>query len=331
LTAVKNVGEGAIASILSRRKEQGSVDSLFSLCEGIDLRLANKRVFESLIKAGAFDSSKLFKKELQTTGRRAQLLALVDRALEHGSRIQRDREQGQTHLFDSTADGTHPDSTVRLPEIPPWSESEQLKHEKEALGFYLSGHPIDRYRDQLEAAGAKSLAALADEHSELLVAGIVSDHRPLKTKQGLPMAVGTLEDGLGSLEVVVFPKVYERCGNFLAPDRLVLVAGKLDRDEEATRLLVDSIRPIESLNESVGKTMMLHLTSKQLNRETLGALADLFQLHRGPSLVRLDLKLVERTPPLRVQAKLTESRVRPSEQLTLAAEQICGKGTVSWK
>ena len=296
-----------------------------------DLRLANKRVFESLIKAGAFDSSDSLSKGLRTTGRRSQLLALVDRALEHGSRIQRDRERGQTQLFDSTADGEPLDSVLRMPEIPPWPESEQLRHEKEALGFYLSGHPIDRYRDQLEAAGAKPLDALTDAQPELLVAGIVSDYRPLKTKQGVPMAVATLEDGLGSLEVVVFPKVYERYGNVLAADHLVMISGKLDKDEEAARLMADSIRPIENLNESIGRTMLLQLTSKQLDRETLAALADLFQLHRGPSLIRLDLKLDERNPPLRVQAKLTESRVRPSEQLTLAAEQICGKGTVSWK
>ena len=331
LAAVKNVGDGAIASILNRRKEQGPVDSLFSLCEDVDLRLANKRVFESLIKAGAFDSNETPTKGRRTTSRRSQLLALVDRALEHGNRIQRDREQGQTQLFEFTADDQDLDSAVRLPEITPWSESEQLKYEKEALGFYLSGHPIDRYRDQLEAAGARPLDALSGQHPELLVAGIVSDYRPLKTKQGAPMAVGTLEDGLGSLEVVVFPKTYERYGNILAADRLVLISGKLDTDEETARLMVDSIRPIESLNESVGRTMLLRLTSKQLDRKTLGALADLFQLHRGPSLIRVDLKLDERNPPLRVLAKLTESRVRPSEQLTLAAEQICGKGSVSWR
>ena len=330
LTAVKNVGEGAIASILACRKDRGSLDSLFMICEDVDLRLANKRVFESLIKAGAFDSSLALGKGSRKTGRRAQLLASVDRALEHGNRIQRDRERGQAQLFDTSTDNTGPDASGRLPEVAPWSESEQLNYEKEALGLYLSGHPIDRYRDQLAAAGAIALNALSNSESDILVGGIVSGYRHITTKQGAAMAVVTLEDGVGSLEVVVFPRTYERCASALAPDRLVLISGKLDRDEETARLMADNVRPIESLAESIGRTMAIHLTSEQLDRKTLGALADLFRVHRGPSLIRFDLELTGHTPPLRVQARLTEARVRQSEQLALAAEQICGEGTVSW-
>ena len=144
------------------------------------------------------------------------------------------------------------------------------------------------------------------------------------------MAVVTLEDGAGNLEVVVFPKTYERCATVVAPDRMVLVSGKLDRDEETARLMADNVRPIESLAESIGRSMSIHLKSEQLDQKTLGDLADLFRVHRGPSLIRFELELTGHTPPLRVQARLTETRVRPSEELALAAEQICGAGTVSW-
>ena len=329
LTAVRNVGEGAIASILKGRERTGRIGSLFTLCEDIDLRLVNKRVLESLIKAGAFDSS-LANGSRQPATRRAQLVAVVDRALEHGGRFQRDRERGQTQLFESMGPADGPDDDVALSDVAAWSESEQLAHEKEALGLYLSGHPIDGYRDQLEAAGARAITSLATSEPKVLVGGIISAYRPLKTRRGAPMAVLTLEDRGGRLEVVVFPETYERCGPVLAPDRLVLVTGKLDKDEETARLTADDVRPIETLTGSVGRTLSIHLTSARRDRRTLQALAALFQVHRGPSRILLELDLRERTPPLRVRARLTDVRVRPSEQLAREVQQICGEGTVSW-
>ena len=387
LTAVKNVGEGAIASILKGRERTGHIGSLFTLCEDIDLRLVNKRVLESLIKAGAFDSSvpgqkfadkfsdvvlnaasghsktrrgsipavfdrgatppggmprqenvrelltrdtRLANGSRRRATRRAQLIAVVDRALEHGGRLQRDRVRGQSQLFESMGPADGPGDDVALPDVAAWSESEQLAHEKEALGLYLSGHPIDRYRDQLDAAGARAIASLAASEPEVLVGGIISACRPLKTRRGAPMAVLTLEDRGGSLEVVVFPKTYERCAPVLTSDRLVLVTGKLDKDEETARLMADAVRPIETLTGSVGRTLSIHLTSARHDRRTLQALADLFQEHRGPSRIRLQLDLTERTPPLRVRAQLTDVRIRASEHLARAVEQICGEGTVSW-
>ena len=327
LTAVKNVGEGAIASVLKGREHAGRIGSLFTLCEDIDLRLVNKRVLESLIKAGAFDSAN---RSRPPAMRRAQLIAVVDRALEHGGRLQRDRERGQTQLFESMGPTDGSGDDVALPDVAAWSESEQLTHEKEALGLYLSGHPIDGYRDQLEAAGARAISSLVTSEPKVLVGGIISAYRSLKTRRGAPMAVLTLEDRGGSLEVVVFPKTYDRCASVLAHDRLVLVTGKLDKDEETARLMADAVRPIETLTGSVGRTLSIHLTSARHDRRTLQALATLFQVHRGSSRIRLQLDLTERTPPLRVRARLKDVRVRQSEHLVRAVEQICGEGTVSW-
>ena len=328
LTAVRNVGEGAIASILESRERTGRIESLFSLCEDVDLRLVNKRVIDSLIKAGAFDSI-LANGSRRAATRRAQLGAVVDRALEHGGRLQRDRDRGQTQLFETLAPDAAGDVDM-LPDVAAWSESEQLAYEMEALGLYLSGHPIDGYRDQLEAAGARAITSLGVGKAEVLVGGIISAYRPLTTRRGAAMAVLTLEDRDGGLEVVVFPKTYERCAQVLAPDRLVLVTGKLDKDEETARLMADEVRPIEALTGSVGRTLSIRLISSRHDRRTLQALADLFRVHRGPSPIRLQLDLTEHTPPLRIRARLTETRVRPSEDLAKAVEQICGEGTVSW-
>jgi DNA polymerase-3 subunit alpha len=328
LIAVKNVGEAAVASLIKHRDEAGSIKSLFTLSEEVDLRLVNKRVFESLIKAGTFDSI-LPAGPRHPSTRRAQLAAIVDRVLEHGGRVQRDRDRGQTQLFESMLGDSLGDEAA-LPEVTPWSESEQLAYEKESLGLYLSGHPIDAYRDQLDSAGARTIASLIVGDKMVLVGGIIRTHRALKTRRGAPMAVLSLEDRGGSLEVVVFPKVYERCGTILAPDRMVLVSGKLDKDEETARLMADDVRPIENLSVSVGKTLSIHLMSAHHDRATWQALADLFRVHRGPGRISLQLDLTERTPPLRVRVRLTDARVRPSADLTKAVERICGEGTVSW-
>ena len=329
LTAVKNVGEGAIAAIVDCRGRHGRIESLFALCEEVDLHLVNKKVFESLVKAGAFDSL-LANGTRRPSDRRAQLLALVDRAREHGGRVQRDRERGQAQLFDAIEVPRGAAGGADLPDVAPWTSAEQLAHEKEALGLYLSGHPIDDYRDQLEAAGARTVDGPAGSDANVFMGGIIGGYRPRKTRQGAPMAVFMLEDRTGSIEVVVFPKTWERCGDVLAADRLVVVSGRLDRDEEVPRLMAEDVRPIESLRGAVGRTLSIRLSANRHGRGTMQALADLFRMHRGPSWIRLHLDLPEHRPPLRVEARLTEARIRPSEQLALAAEEICGKGTVSW-
>ena len=329
LAAVKNVGEGAVLAILECRERRGRIESLFSLCEDVDLHLAHKKVLESLIKAGAMDSLVAAGKG-RAADRRAQLFAAADRALAHGGRMQRDRERGQAQLFGEIEVADEPAGGGQLPDVPPWTAAEQLACEKEALGLYLSGHPIDGYRDQLEAAGARTVDASAAGDGAACIGGIVSGYRLRKTRQGAQMAVFMLEDRTGSIEVVVFPKTYERCGDALAADRLVVVSGHIDREEDAPRLMAKDVRRIESLSGSVGRTLSICLSANRHGRETLQALADLFRMHRGPSWIRLRLDLPEHRPPLRVEARLIEARIRPSQELAVAAEAICGKGTVSW-
>src|SRR5207237_1238542 len=151
LFAIKNVGEGAIQSLLDVRKKQGRITSLVSLCEDLDLRLVNKRVFESLTKAGAFDSlaNGTPYESLPSTALRPRLLAAVDGACEYGARAQRDRDQGQAQLFggfeDQGASAGDSGHAVALPDAKAWTEAEQLAFEKETLGLYWSGHPVDRF------------------------------------------------------------------------------------------------------------------------------------------------------------------------------------------
>src|SRR5688572_16741501 len=155
LCAVKNVGEGAILSMLNVRKELGRIDSLFTLCEHVDQRLVNKRPLESLVKAGAFDSLA----EGPVLTRRARLFAGIDRAIEHGSRSQRNRQNGTVSFFDLAQDDEAP-VAIPLPDAVAWTEAQQLAFEKEALGLYMSGHPLERFAEELKTFGAKRVGEL---------------------------------------------------------------------------------------------------------------------------------------------------------------------------
>src|SRR5262249_17300613 len=254
LTAIKNVGDGAIESLLGVRARQGRIRSLPALCEEIDLRLVNKRVFESLTKAGAFDSlAKGTQYEaLPSLALRPRLMAAVDAACEYGARAQRDREQGQGGLFGEVdrVDAL-PDTAggVALPDAKPWTEAEQLSFEKETLGLYWSGHPVDRYAAPLKEFGAKTVGDRADPppmarsdgwgpgggkpiEADRAIGGIVATCRQLKTRKGDRMAVFTLEDHVGGVEIVVFPEAYQRAASLIETGTLVLVRGKLEKDDE---------------------------------------------------------------------------------------------------
>ena len=329
LAAIKNVGEAAIASILNVRASSGPIRSIYALCEEIDLRLVNKRVLESLVKAGAFDSLAQEVGSLPSGTLRARLLASIDRAIEHGSRRQRDRDQGQSQLFGGAEAGAI--GTIPLPDTPPWAEGQRLTYEKEALGLYLSGHPIDRFADELKACGARTMAELVRSEAEVTVGGIISAHRPLKTRRGGRMAVLTLEDRSGAVEVVVFPDTYGRCEGLIETDRMVLVRGKLEKDEESARLLAAELLPIASLAERVRKALAIRLSVPPHDRGTLEALAELFGRYHGDRHVCVELELRGYDQPLKVCADLGDTLIQPSDRLVEEVEQLCGKGTVSWQ
>jgi len=336
LAAVKNVGQSAIASLLGVRRELGRLMSLNKLCEEVDLRLVNKRVLESLVKAGALDS---FLDGFDGTGNdsamplgsgRARLLSAIDSAIEHGSRRQRDRDQGQPELFsESDADGRAGEA-MHLPEATPWTEDTQLAFEKDALGLYLSGHPIDRFGEDLNRAGVKRIEDLDKSEGSVAVGGIISQYRRLNTRKGDPMAVITLDDRAGNLEAVVFPKSYRKYGPLIETDRLVVVRGKFERDDESTRLLVTEIHPIEKVVGNVARTMTIHLSAPPADRATLEALSEVLCRYQGSVPVSLEIELRKQVPAIKMRAALSQTRVRPSEELIEEIEVVCGKGAVSW-
>ncbi len=339
LTAIKGLGEGAIRSLIEVRERTGRITSMHQLCEELDLRLVNKKVLEALVRSGASDG--LLPDGVALAAGRAKLFGAVDSAIEHGNRTQRDREQGQADLFGGGDEGGL--SIIRLPDSPPWSEMDLLAHEKEALGLYLSGHPIDRHAGNLRAFGAKTVGDLTMSDippgvegapgrlviDDVYVGGIVGGFRGLKTKKGDPMCVFTLEDHQGAVEVVVFPEMYGKHRSLIENGALLLVRGKFERDEENSRFQCTDILPLALLQERLSRGVRIRLKAT-CPRETIEALWELMTKHRGDRPVAVEVEMNGGSRHVVVRAEVTSSiRVRTSEQFVADVERICGPGSVT--
>src|SRR6266581_1046924 len=244
LGAIKNVGAGAIESILAGRTAGGPYRSLVDLCDRIDLRLCNKRVLEALIDAGACDS---------LGGHRAQLVAALDAAFGEAQTRQGERESGQVALF-----GEHaplPAPRALLPEVAPWSEHDRLTREKAVLGFFISGHPLARYRVEVELFGTRTTATLGQWSDQRVRIGAVVTvvKRQISKKTGAEYARLTLEDFHGTAEALVFPESWAKLNDVIRPDGALLLTGGYsarDRDEEQAPFIVDSAQPLAELKAS---------------------------------------------------------------------------------
>ena len=236
LCAIKNVGEAAVDSIISARKTGGPFKSIFNFCERVDLSAVNRRMIESLIRAGAFDSFGAF---------RSQLFAAIDSAMESGARTQRDRLSGQAGLFNMMA--LHEEEPEpALPTLPDWSDAEKLTGEKEMLGFYVTGHPLDAYRDKVTELATFHTGNLdnLEKGDEVIICGVMTGIQRRRNKEQKPWAAFQIEDWHGSAEAMLFTTQYERLMNDLVEDRAVKIrAQALPEEGSATKLSVQDIYP----------------------------------------------------------------------------------------
>lgn len=322
LSAIKNVGEGAIASLVeARRRLARPFRSIFDLAGEIDLRLANKRVFEALAQSGALDAF---------GARRSQQEAAVDAALEWGQKRRIDRESGQGSLFGgaSTLSETANPPAALLPDLPEWDERTRLAHEKATLGFYVSGHPLESLRGLLDDFASHRTAALRDlpSGSEVSVGGIITEFRKRKSKRGAWWGGFQLEDLEGQIEVLAFPKTYEQYQSLLENDRAVLISGRVESDDGRVRLTADEVAPLEGLHEKKAEAVQIRLDAAELDDDLVGKLRRAVESHRGE--VALYLEIV-RAGDFRVVARAEPTlRVSPSRQLQAALENVVGPGRV---
>jgi DNA polymerase III subunit alpha len=320
LTAIKNVGGTAIQSVLEARAQLGRFESIFHFCEHVDLRLLNKRVLESLNKAGAFDS---------LGAERAQLAEVLDRAMELGARHQRETQSGQHGLFQANGESPQP-RRIELPEVEPWSAAERLAGEKEVLGFYVTGHPLEKYSAQLASVtryDSSSLDGLEHE-AAVTLAGILTNLRIRPSRKGDLWASAQLEDLRGAVELLVFPQALQQLKDVLKPDAVLLIKGRLRHEENARcKVVVSEARLLEAAMNGVRATLRIRLNLQAVSESLVEDLEKLLAGHPGENPVVFELtrpgdfvaRLVPRRPPA----------VHAEGELVERLRELCGKDSVS--
>jgi DNA polymerase-3 subunit alpha len=322
LAAVKNVVGNAIESIVAARKKLESFKSIYEFCENVDLRLLNKRVLESLIKSGAMDS----------LGRRAQLMTVLDRAMDRAQKAQRDAESGQHGLFGVFQEEESETNNDKLPDIPDWDEQARLAAEKEILGFFISGHPLEKYKDKLadlQALRIDEVAAMmrsTGKDETIATAGIIGNVRVQKSKRGEYYAQATLEDMSGSIDMIVFPEAYKRLGDRVKLEVPVLVRAGVRIEEGANpKITAAEIMPLEDAKVPLPRAIRIRVPLETSAESTVDDLHALFKERKGEARVLFD---VERAGDFMVVMEAEGYNVLPDRNFIARVEQLCGRGSV---
>jgi DNA polymerase-3 subunit alpha len=240
----------------------------------VDLKKVNKRVIESLIKCGAFDS---------TGDYRSRMMASIEDILEYGQRVQREKSDPQMGLFEMSGSGPAINLPT-LPQIDEWNEKQLLTLEKESLGFYITGHPLIGYEDILEKfTNANSVEVREQKDGDTVrIGGIIRKFKTIKTKKkGSLMAFITLEDLHGSVETTVFSSLYAKVHDLLTDDRPILIQGQLQKDENSVKILADTIIPIDKAEETWTASVHFNLDITRTQRELLVELKEILKSHPG--------------------------------------------------
>jgi DNA polymerase-3 subunit alpha len=329
---VKGVGGNAVDAILEARAKDGPFQSLFEICRRVDTQKCNRRVLEQLVKSGALDG-------LPGGYHRAQLLANLDAALERGAAEQRDRRSGQTSLFGLLAAAEPPKPVGGAPatgqgetyqDVEIWGPKQLLAFEKEALGFYVSGHPLDRYRGDLQryaSAITSDFPAGKRAAGDAAVGGIVSQYREMITKKGDKMARFMLEDTEGTLEVIAFPKTFEKVRHVLVSDEPILCSGAVKNEGNAEapewKMLLETAAPLSELRQQKTSRVDIHLNADQLTHDQIDELKTILaNATRGNCQAILRLRIPQRSETV---VLLPEAwAVAPTEDLLTRLERLFG-------
>jgi DNA polymerase III subunit alpha len=313
LGAIKNLGQSAVEGICKAREETGKFSSLHEFCEKVGAGAINRRMIESLIRAGAMDS-------LQ--GHRSQKFAAVEGAMESAQRAWRDKESGQVGLFgEIIAEEPH---EMPLPNVPEWTDKESLAGEKELLGFWVTGHPLDRYADkvaELATHDTSSLEGLA-KGVEVTLCGVITALARKRNKEGKPWAAMNIEDSKGTLEALCFATSYERLASQIVEDQAVMVrALVLPEENTAPKISVQDIVALDNARIDMPSVISIRVwLGRNGNTDKAQALEDLFRRKPGNTQVRLRLE-----SPRDFSILLdVPAKVRPDREFKAGVEQICG-------
>ncbi len=280
LAAVKGVGEKAVEQIIAAREKVGRFQSLFHFCENVDLRAANKQVLEALIKAGACD---------KLGGSRAQMLAGLEKAMQIGTTLQADKQNGQMNFFGKTSEADYSHDHERLPNVAPWPEPQMLAYEKDVLGFYVTSNPLSHHAETIDLYSTLDTSQLSDstQDKQVVIGGLISKIRYHITQKGRnagsKMAVFTLEDLQGVVEVVMFPDVLNNYADLLVKDAIVFVKGKLDYRRERPNILAAELITLDKVREKLAAKVKIRLNAEDVSKEKVAAIKSICQHHRGQS------------------------------------------------
>lgn len=315
LAAVKNVGTSAVDAIVEAREESDRFSSLSNFCRKVDQRRVNRRVIEALIKCGAFDF---------TGASRASMFEAIDAVMNDAARHQERKAIGQVSMFDAIeVDRGHP-----LPDIPEWKDSRLLAYEKESIGFYLTGHPLAQYQDDIKRYGTVTTETIdaVQDGAGVTICGLVAGIKQKVTKKGDKMAIMNLEDLSGNVEVIVFPDLYKTAHDMLLTDTPVIVVGSLDKSEQGSKIRATRIHLLKDVKKNGATRIDILMNATGLTSEDMIRVKEVLLRYKGEIPVYLRLKRPTNDETLISVGR--DIRVAPSDQLVNELESILGPGAV---
>jgi len=319
LAAIKNVGENTAKAICESRAARGNSQNIYGFCSAIEPRFLNRRVLESLVKAGAMDCF---------NAPRARLWAAIEGAMSHGQKMDHQRSVGQHGLFRSGASSMSTDDAQNiLPVADDWSEDEQLAGEHSVLGFYVSGHPLDKYGGRLAEIGTAELGALEARRNgeELAIAGIITQTRAMRSKRGARWAICNLQDRTGGVEVLVFPEAFQKFEHLLRPATPLLVRGRVNVEEVGTRFVATEVRLLDKVADRSPSLLRVRVDLRAVDTGTLDQLQRVLAERPGRCRVAFDLISDDGT----MATLEAEKGIEPAPELFARVREICGADSVA--
>jgi DNA polymerase III subunit alpha len=323
MSAIKGVGSAAIKQIVKERNEKGEFRSIFDFSSRIDTRVCNKKTIESLAQAGAFDT---------LHQNRAQLLASIEDVLSYASRKQEEERLNQASLFGGSGGGGGMLSEPKLRECPPWTNIERLNKERELIGFYLSGHPLDRHKEDVRLFASHDLSedtlGQLNDRESVKVIGIITSVKRVTDRKGRPMAFAQIEDLKGSTETLIFSEVYDRHQGLIAPDTVVLLEGTVSKKDNTPKIIANSMERVENLREKFQSRLELKvkIRTSELSKDDLKQMASLFSIHKGETPIRFEVRSEHAKKPIRMNVR--KFVVEPSNELLVGLRDLVGEKAV---
>ncbi|MCC5908158.1 MAG: DNA polymerase III subunit alpha [Balneolaceae bacterium] len=322
MSAIKGVGSAAIEQIVKERNEKGEFRSIFDFSSRIDTRVCNKKTIESLAQAGAFDT---------LHQNRAQLLASIEDVLSYAQRKQEEERLNQASLFGGSG-GSGMLSEPKLRECPPWTNIERLNKERELIGFYLSGHPLDRHKEDVSLFASHDLSedtlGTLNDRESVKVIGIITAVKRVTDRKGRPMAFAQIEDLKGSTEMLIFSEVYDRHQGLIVPDTVVLAEGSISKKDNTPKIIANSLERVENLREKFQGQLELKvkLRTSELSKDDLLQMATLFSTHKGETPIRFEIRSDHAKKPINMNVR--KFVVEPSNELLLGLRDLVGRKAV---